>query len=62
MNYYRPISLLFHTGKLFRKIILSRIEAALHYNQTREQAEFRKGYYSTTDTSTNTTNREDKPV
>ena len=48
INNYRPISLLSHTGKLFSKIILNRIETTLDYNQTREQAGFRKGY-STTD-------------
>ena len=48
INNYRPISLLSHTGKLFSKIILSRMEATLDYNQAREQAGFRKGY-STTD-------------
>lgn len=44
INNYRPISLLSHTGKLFNKIILKRMEATLDYNQTREQAGFRKGY------------------
>ena len=48
INNYRPISLLSHTGKLFSKIFLSRMEATLDYNQAREQAGFRKGY-STTD-------------
>lgn len=44
INNYRPISLLSHTGKLFSKIILNRMEATLNYNQAREQAGFRKGY------------------
>jgi endonuclease/exonuclease/phosphatase family metal-dependent hydrolase len=48
INNYRPISLLSHTGKLFSKIVLRRIEATLDISQPREQAGFRKGY-STTD-------------
>src|SRR5271156_4343369 len=48
INNYRPISLLSHIGKLFSKIILSRMETTLDYNQLREQAGFRKGF-STTD-------------
>ena len=45
---YRPVSLLFHIGKFFSEIILSRMETTLDYNQSREQAGFRKGF-STTD-------------
>ena len=48
INNYRPISLLSQIGKLFSKIILCRMETILGYNQSREQAGFRKGF-STTD-------------
>ena len=44
---YRPICLLSHSYKIFRRLLQTRIERTLDENQPREQAGFRKGYSAT---------------
>ena len=43
---YRPVSLLSHTYKLFTRAIQNRMEKVLDENQPREQAGFRKKYFT----------------